>query len=257
MMTRFSASAWSTAMIEFSRDTDSGTMMNGKITRSFNGRTGSTSGNLIASSFAVSFASVMSYLGRTLGLPCNGDSTRHRPLLQSMQLFHKRIHIFESAIHRSESDVRHGVEIAQAIHHQRAEALRRDLALPGLLHLVLERVGDALQLRLRHRPFAAGDPQSAHQFAAVVRLAALVALHHLERLGLDFFVAGEAALAARALAAPANHFALATLARIDHTILEISAEWTPHLRRPYITSVTPRASRRASGVPRGARAFRR
>src|SRR6266581_4628501 len=62
MMTRFSASAWSTALIDFSRDTDSGTMMNGKITRSLSGSTGRTSGILIASSFAASFASVMDSL---------------------------------------------------------------------------------------------------------------------------------------------------------------------------------------------------
>src|SRR3954467_10583921 len=59
MMTRFSASAWSTALIDFSRETDSGTMMNGKMTRSLSGSTGRTSGILIASSFAVSFASVI------------------------------------------------------------------------------------------------------------------------------------------------------------------------------------------------------
>jgi len=57
MMTRFSARAWSTALIDFSRDTDSGTMMNGKITRSLSGKTGRTSGILIASSFVVSFGS--------------------------------------------------------------------------------------------------------------------------------------------------------------------------------------------------------
>src|SRR5215212_1869495 len=83
MITRFSARAWSTALIDFSRDTDSGTMMNGKITRSFSGRTGRTSGILIASSLAVSFASVMSqYLGENLGvlvqwlfLLISGDAT--------------------------------------------------------------------------------------------------------------------------------------------------------------------------------------
>ena len=71
MITRFSASAWSTALIDFSRDTDSGTMMNGKITRSFSGSTGRTSGILIASSFAVSFASVISSshnFGETISL---------------------------------------------------------------------------------------------------------------------------------------------------------------------------------------------
>ena len=62
MITRFSASAWSTALIDFSRDTESGTMMKGKITKSFSGSTGRTSGILIASSFAVSFASVIACL---------------------------------------------------------------------------------------------------------------------------------------------------------------------------------------------------
>jgi hypothetical protein len=48
-------------LIDFSRDTESGTMMNGKITRSLSGSTGRTSGILIASSFAASFASVISF----------------------------------------------------------------------------------------------------------------------------------------------------------------------------------------------------
>ncbi len=43
---RFSASAWSTAWIERSRLTYSGTIMNGKITMSRSGSTGSTSGIL-------------------------------------------------------------------------------------------------------------------------------------------------------------------------------------------------------------------
>src|SRR5258708_36526911 len=61
MITRFSASAWSTALIDFSRDTDNGTMMNGQITRSFSGSTGRTSGILIASSLEASFGSVIEF----------------------------------------------------------------------------------------------------------------------------------------------------------------------------------------------------
>ena len=44
MMMRCSASAASTALIDFSRDTESGRMMNGKTTTSFSGRTGRMSG---------------------------------------------------------------------------------------------------------------------------------------------------------------------------------------------------------------------
>ena len=40
MMIRCSASAASTALIDFSRETESGRMMNGKTTTSFSGRTG-------------------------------------------------------------------------------------------------------------------------------------------------------------------------------------------------------------------------
>src|SRR5438128_12547241 len=113
MMTRFSARAWSTALIDFSRDTDSGTMMNGKMTRSFNGSTGRTSGILIASSFADSFASVIS-------ASCPRESPDPAflqwlfPLrsLQFMQLFHERFDIFEVPIHRCEPDVGHRIERA-------------------------------------------------------------------------------------------------------------------------------------------------
>src|ERR1041385_1556540 len=59
MITRFSASAWSTALIDFSLETESGTMMNGKITRSLSGSTGRTSGIFMAFSFACSFGSVI------------------------------------------------------------------------------------------------------------------------------------------------------------------------------------------------------
>src|SRR3954462_3101364 len=109
MITRFSASAWSTALMDFSRDTERGTMMNGKMTRSFSGRTGRTSGILIASSFAVSFASVI--------LPsCGGTSLQSlhrcsRYLLELMQFFDERLHILEPTVHRSESDVSHRVEV--------------------------------------------------------------------------------------------------------------------------------------------------
>ena len=44
MMIRCSASAASTALIDFSRETESGRMMNGKTTTSFSGRTGRMSG---------------------------------------------------------------------------------------------------------------------------------------------------------------------------------------------------------------------
>src|SRR5438132_1185509 len=50
-------------------------MMNGKITRSFSGNTGRTSGILIASSFAVSFASDMcSSVAGNYEHSCNGYS---------------------------------------------------------------------------------------------------------------------------------------------------------------------------------------
>ena len=44
MMIRFSARAASTALIDFSRETESGRMMYGKMTTSFRGRTGRMSG---------------------------------------------------------------------------------------------------------------------------------------------------------------------------------------------------------------------
>src|SRR5207302_5291845 len=52
-------------------------MMNGKMTRSFSGNTGRTSGILIASSFAGSFASDMcSSVAGIRCKPCNGYSRR-------------------------------------------------------------------------------------------------------------------------------------------------------------------------------------
>src|SRR5688500_17990131 len=125
MITRFSASAWSTALIDFSRETDSGTMMNGKITRSFSGSTGRTSGILMASSFAVSFASVISSSRQgkpaeisAMAVPCQHQSEFVcRTLLQSVQLFHKGIDIFEAAVNRSKANIRHRIEAPKAFHH--------------------------------------------------------------------------------------------------------------------------------------------
>src|SRR5688572_11036911 len=161
MMTRFSASAWSTALIDFSRDTDSGTMMNGKITRSLSGNTGRTSGILIASSFAVSFASVISTSQEKREnmrrLRCNGCSRLDSQLLQSVQLLDECIDVLEAAIHRREADVGNGIEVAQPIHDQGADGLRRNLAFGGVGHRRLDRVGDPLQLRLRDGAFSTGD----------------------------------------------------------------------------------------------------
>src|SRR5713101_2757746 len=133
MITRFSASAWSTALIDFSRETESGTMMNGKMTRSFSGSTGRTSGILIASSFAVSFASVIrTSWGEPAGNPCNRCS--RDLLLQLMQFLYERLHILEPTVDGSESDVGNRIELAQPLHHHHSELLAADLALAGIVH---------------------------------------------------------------------------------------------------------------------------
>src|SRR5262245_11858035 len=151
-----------------------------------------------------------------------------------MQLFHKSVDIFESSIHRGESDIGDRIEIAQTVHDHRAESLRRDLPFDGVGHRGLDRIGHALQFRLRNRPFATGDLQTAHQLTAVVRLSPLIALHHLKRRQLDLLVAREPALAARTLAATADDISLTPFARVDHAILEIPAERASHTAR-YIT----------------------
>src|ERR1043165_1085489 len=136
MMTRFSARAWSTALIDFSRDSDLGTMMNGKITRSLSGSTGRTSGILIASSFAVSFASVLS--------ASSGQAAMAVPAsFQFGQLFYEGIHICESSRDESEADRRHRGERPRALHHHLPDALAGELALPGVEHRHLDRVGQA------------------------------------------------------------------------------------------------------------------
>src|ERR1043165_7565214 len=198
-------------------------MMNGKMTRSLRGSTGRTSGILIASSFAASFASVISSSrpGET-ALSVQWLFPLRSP--QLVQFLHKRFNVLEVAIHRGESHVRHGIELAQARHHQRADLAAGDLALAGVGHGRLDRVGQSLQCILRHRTLAAGHLQSAHELLTVELLAPFVALHHLERKRLDFLVAGEAALAARALAAPADDVAFAALPRVDDAIFTVSAE---------------------------------
>src|SRR5688572_29573457 len=197
-------------------------MMNGKITRSLSGSTGRTSGILIASSFAVSFASVISTSQEKREnmrrLRCNGCSRLDSQLLQSVQLLDECIDVLEAAIHRREADVGNGIEVAQPIHDQGAEGLRRNLAFGGVGHRRLDRVGDPLQYRLRDGAFATGDLQPAHQLIAVVRLAPLIALDDLEGRQLDLFVTREPALAAGALAAPSDDVALASLTRVHYPV---------------------------------------
>src|SRR3954467_14314781 len=121
MMTRFSASAWSTALIDFSRETDSGTMMNGKITRSLSGSTGRTSGILMASSFAVSFASLM-HSSRQGGETTAPSCAMAVPSsFQLVQLFHKGLYILETAVHRGKADIGHRIHVPQLLHHLRPQ----------------------------------------------------------------------------------------------------------------------------------------
>src|SRR5436190_335625 len=155
-------------------------------------------------------------------------------LLQTVQLFHKCIYVFESPVDGREPHVRDRVESAQALHHQSAEALRRNLAFRPFLHVDLDRVRNAIQLRLRNRPLATRDLQPAHQLIAVIRLPPLIAFHHMKERNLDFFVRREAPRTPRALPSPANDVALAALPRVDDAILEICAEGTTHWAR-YIT----------------------
>src|SRR5437016_6592257 len=109
MMTLFSASACSTALIDFSRETESGTMMNGKITRSFNGSTGSTSGILIASSLAVSLGSVIrsSCCRETAESPCNACSRISRLFGVSLLRELSPIQAFAQEQNRADDHHRH------------------------------------------------------------------------------------------------------------------------------------------------------
>src|SRR3954454_20394633 len=147
---------------------------------------------------------------------------------QLVQLLHERVHILETAINGSESDVGDRIELAQPLDDHPADRLAGDFALRRVLHGLFDEIGQPFELLLRHRPFAAGHLQAAHQFRAVVRLAALVALDHLIRNLLDALVTREAALALGALAPPTDDVRLTALSRIDYAVFRGAAERAAH-----------------------------
>ena len=93
-------------------------------------------------------------------------------------------------------------------------------------------VGDRLERRHGHRPLLAGLEQAGDQLLALEPLAAAVLLdHHVGDL-VDPLVAGEAAAALEALAAPADDVAFLALARVH----DLVAQWPQY---GHFTAVPP------------------
>jgi len=182
----------------------------------------------------VSHVRPLSRAGEEPGCSCAMAVPAGSCSFQSVQLFDERFDVFETAVNRGESHVRHRIELAQPVHDHRPELLARDLPFPRVVHAALDGIGEPLQRSLRHRPFAAGDVEASHEFLAVIRFTPFVALDHHERLDVDLLVAGEAPLATNTFAPPADDFPFPALSRIDHPILGVPAERAAH-DAPYIT----------------------
>src|ERR1043166_6792873 len=147
---------------------------------------------------------------------------------QRLQLLHELGHVLELQVDRSEADVGDLFEFLQAAHDHLADLRRRALPLRRLLHVLLDGVDDAVELRGRDGPFLAGAQQPGHHLVAVERLAPPVLLDDHVGDFVNALVGREPPLALQALAAAANRVALARLARVNDLVFKVTAEGASH-----------------------------
>src|ERR1043165_681860 len=147
---------------------------------------------------------------------------------QRLQLLHELSHVLELQIDGGEADVGDLVEFLQAAHDHLADLRRRALALRRLLHVLLDGVDDAVELRGRDGPLLAGPKESGHHLVAVERLAPPVLLDDHVGDFVNALVGRDPPLTFQALAAAADGIALARLARVDDLVFEVTAEGASH-----------------------------
>src|SRR5262245_9279117 len=155
-------------------------------------------------------------------------------------------------IHRREPHVRHFIEPFELLHYEAADIGGGDFLFRPVLEGRLDAVGDGLERRGADRPFLARLEQPGDQLLPLEPLARAVLLHHHVRDLVDPLVAGETLPALEALAAPANHLALARLPRIDNLVAEMRAVRTFHTATPCAPAPPDRRSaacRRGSALP--------
>src|SRR5713226_5746199 len=152
----------------------------------------------------------------------------HAILQQIFQLAHEFLHVLEVHIHRSESHVRHLIQLLQPAHDHFADFGGRQLAFRGLLHHTFDFVHNRFQLGRGHRTFFASFQKSLQNLLPLEALAPPVFLDDHVGNFVDAFVSGETAAAFQALAPAANSIADTTFPRVDHLVVNVRAKRTLH-----------------------------
>src|SRR5262245_54952024 len=147
---------------------------------------------------------------------------------QLFQLVGKLVDVAKMTIHRREPHVRHFIEPLEFLHYEAADVRRGDFLLRPVLQRRLDAIGDGFERRHADRPLLARLEEPGDELLPLEPLSRAVLLHHHVRDLVDPLVAGEALPALEAFPPPANHLALARLARIDNLVAEVRAVRTFH-----------------------------
>src|SRR5229473_1763102 len=167
----------------------------------------------------------------------------HPVLQQVLQLAHEFLHVLEVHVHRSESHVRHLIQLLQPAHDHFADFRGGQLAFRGLLHHAFDFINDGFQLGRGHRTLFASFQKSLQNLLPLEALAPPVLLADHVRNFVNALVRGEAPPALQALAPPADGVAQAALARIDHLVVHVRAKRTLHrAESPCRAALSPAAS---------------
>ena len=116
----------------------------------------------------------------------------------------------------------------EPLHHLLTDALAGDLPLHGVLEILLDLGGNALQFCQRHGALFTGADHAAQHLAALEALAASVLFHHHHGKALHRFIGSEASGAGKALSAAADAGIFISGARVDDFALAVSAIGTFH-----------------------------
>src|SRR3954469_589767 len=159
----------------------------------------------------------------------------HRVRAYALELRLELRKVSEIAVHRREQHAADRVELGEAAQRQLPEEGGVDLG-PGAADTRGDRVGELLELLLRHRALVRRSHEPAQQLLAVELLAPAVALEHGHGCRLGALVGGEALAAALALA-PAAHRCRIGQARVDYAGRGMRAEGAVHT--PILLHVVP------------------
>src|SRR6266849_8181694 len=152
----------------------------------------------------------------------------HTVLQQIFQLAHEFLHVLEVHVHRSESHVRHLIQLLQPAHDHFADLGGGQFALRGLLHHAFDFIHDRFEFRRGHRTLFARFQKSLQNLLPLEALAPPVFLDDHVGDFVDAFVGGEPPAAFQALTAAANGIADAALSRVDHLVVNVRAKRTLH-----------------------------